>query len=381
MFLLAARSAALLCLLDKSIERIPEVTIPEDVALARMLASTVIRREGEIDFSLARFYEHKGNEKTRTLLRLGVAQLAYTRIPDRAAIHATVELAKEHKVSHKLVNAVLRQVQRNPLESDPRLNASPWFLEQLRDDKFLEAVLTEPQMDVTCRSSVDVPRLECGSSRFDKFPVHLDCWAQDPAAACAARVLLESVAPGTEVLDACAAPGGKTMQLIDGGLRVVAVDRSAKRLERLRENLDRLKMTATVLKGDITRQFLKEFKGILVDAPCTCTGTARRHPEVLRKSGYGELLETQQKLLEAAYDHLEPGGTLVYSTCSVLAPECEDQIEQITSTTSARRWPLAPPRGFHPDAATHKGDLRIMPWHLKDGACDGHYVARLVKPS
>lgn len=382
MFLLvAARSAALLSLLDKSIESIPDITLPEDVALARMLASTVIRRQGEIDASLARFYDHKGSETTRMVLRLGVAQLAYTRIPDRAAIHATVELAKDHKVSPKLVNAILRQVQRAPLESDPRKNASPWLLQELGDDRFLEAVLTEPHLDVTCRSTVDVPRLESGSARLDAF-LHLDCWAQDPAAACAARVLIESVEPGTQVLDACAAPGGKTLQLVDAGLTVVAVDRSAKRLERLYENLERLKMTATVIKGDITRQFLKKFRGVLVDAPCTCIGTARRRPDVLRKTGYGDVLQTQSKLLRAAYDHLEPGGVLVYSTCSVLRKECEEQIDAFLLQTKAQRWPLQQaPRGFHPEALTTKGDLRIMPWHLKDGACDGHYVARVVKPS
>ncbi|KAJ8609410.1 hypothetical protein CTAYLR_009083 [Chrysophaeum taylorii] len=235
-------------------------------ALAKMLSTTVLRRQGEIDAEIERFYVG-GSRRTRTLLRLGVAQLRYTGIAPHAAVHETVELAKRKGASSRVVNAVLRKIARAaPLPANPRLNASPWLLRHLEEeeDRFLKAVMEEPRLDVSGLDG-ETARLKEGSP----FPGG-DAWAQDAAAAVAARVLLEST-ESRRVLDACAAPGGKALQLAAAGRDVVAVDVSERRLRRLRENFSRLGLEAEdVVSADASDAgFLGLFDAILLDAPCT----------------------------------------------------------------------------------------------------------------
>lgn len=400
-------------------------------ALARMLTSTCLRRLGEIDAELSRFYSDdvllwwrrrhspgKMCAKRRAtiwVLRLGVAQLRYCDgIVDRAAVHESVKLAKRVGARVGVCNAVLRRTAAaTPLPEALELNVTPWFARLVKRDygaatleRYMRATMREPTFDVTCLEQVsEFRQLECGSWRAPPgrtFPLHARCWAQDAAASAAAAVVPASKGDKLSILDACAAPGGKTMQLAASGHNVLAVDVSAARLERLRENLNRLDLKARVLHADVCELSPEVlFDVVVLDAPCTCTGTARRHPDVLRKHGLSQLLTTQRNLLEACWTLTKPNGCLVYSTCSLLKDENERQIDAfIESHSDALVWPIEFLPGFHPDAISERGYLRILPWHLicsdistesssgvsrtsseasstEDCFCDSHFVARL----
>jgi 16S rRNA (cytosine967-C5)-methyltransferase len=216
-------------------------------------------------------------------------------------------------------------------------------------------------------------------------------WVQDAAAALPAR-LLGDIA-GKSVADLCAAPGGKTAQLVQAGARVTAVDRSPARMARLTDNLARLSMEADTAVADATEwqgaRSGESFDGILIDAPCTSTGTIRRHPDVawLRlEADIGALAALQKRLLQRAVALLRPGGTLVYCTCSLEPEEGEQAIAALLASEPAvRRAPIgAGEVAGLTEILTAEGDLRTLPCHLTHpdprlGGLDGFYAARLVK--
>jgi 16S rRNA (cytosine967-C5)-methyltransferase len=216
-------------------------------------------------------------------------------------------------------------------------------------------------------------------------------WVQDAAAALPAR-LFGDVA-GKDIADLCAAPGGKTAQLVHAGARVTAVDRSPGRMARLRDNLARLKLDAQTVVADAADwqpgNNLDGFDGILVDAPCASTGTIRRHPDVAwlrQEADIGALMPLQKRLLQKAVALLKPGGTLVYCTCSLEPEEGEQAISALLAAESAvRRAPIgASEVAGLAEIVTEKGDLRTLPCHLPHhdprlGGLDGFYAARLVK--
>jgi 16S rRNA (cytosine967-C5)-methyltransferase len=224
-------------------------------------------------------------------------------------------------------------------------------------------------------------------------------WVQDAAAALPAR-LLGDIA-GKSIADLCAAPGGKTAQLLQAGARVTAVDRSPARMARLRDNLARLSLAAETVVVDAAEwgssgqgldgQGLgsQDFDGILVDAPCTSTGTIRRHPDVAwlrQEADIGALTALQQRLLRKAVALLRPGGALVYCTCSLEPEEGEQAIAALLAVeTSMRRVPIeASEVSGLAEILTPQGDLRTLPCHLPNqdprlGGMDGFYAARLVK--
>jgi 16S rRNA (cytosine967-C5)-methyltransferase len=208
---------------------------------------------------------------------------------------------------------------------------------------------------------------------------------QDLAASLPARLLGQGA--GQRVLDLCAAPGGKTMQLAAAGWDVVAVDSSAKRLARLAENLERTGLSAEVVQGDIrTWEPAQPADAVLLDAPCTATGIFRRHPDVLHRiepAQIAEMAQLQTELLARAARWVKPGGTLIYATCSLERAEGEDQIPAFLSAHAG--WAVAPvgvddlPDGIAPDA---NGFVRTLPGLLADaGGLDGFFVARLRAPS
>jgi 16S rRNA (cytosine967-C5)-methyltransferase len=218
-------------------------------------------------------------------------------------------------------------------------------------------------------------------------------WVQDAAAALPAR-LFGDIA-GKTIVDLCAAPGGKTAQLVQAGAIVTAVDRSPGRMTRLRDNLSRLALTAeTVVSDAVEWQSLSGaenggFDGILIDAPCSSTGTIRRHPDVawLRQDGdIGALVALQKRLLQRAVTLLKPGGILVYCTCSLEPEEGEQAVAGLLATeSSVRRVPIeaAEVAGLA-EIINADGDLRTLPCHLPHddprlGGLDGFYAARLVK--
>jgi 16S rRNA (cytosine967-C5)-methyltransferase len=208
-------------------------------------------------------------------------------------------------------------------------------------------------------------------------------WVQDIAASCAARLL--GAGEGRSVLDLCAAPGGKTMQLAAAGWRVTAIDQSKKRLERLTDNLARTGLSAQVAQADL-RQWQPDapVDVILLDAPCSATGIYRRHPDVLHRIGprqIAELAELQAELLARAADWLTPGGTLIYATCSLERAEGEEQIARFLSDRpDFSLTPASPDMLPHGIAPTAQGWLRTLPDTLADaGGVDGFFIARLAR--
>ena len=286
-----------------------------DRAFAFNLASTVLRRLGQIDGLLDICLGRPLPDRlasVRGLLRLGVAQLLFLRTPAHAAVHTTVGLARSRRAgTHtSLINAVLRRLAaEGPGLADrqdaARLNTPDWLWDAWVAEYgattarlIAEAHLADPPLDLTLRSAVDLDhltdalparRLPTGSLRIwhaglvSELPGYSEgeWWVQDAAASLPAK-LLEDVR-GRRVLDLCAAPGGKTAQLAAAGARVIAVDRSAKRLRRLRENLSRLRLEAETVIADVaTGRPPEPADLILLDVPCSATGTIRRHPDILR---------------------------------------------------------------------------------------------------
>jgi 16S rRNA (cytosine967-C5)-methyltransferase len=214
-----------------------------------------------------------------------------------------------------------------------------------------------------------------------------DWWVQDAAAALPAKLLGE--VRGKSIADLCAAPGGKTAQLAQGGAQVTAVDRSGARLARLRQNLTRLKLEATVAEADAASWQGGTFDAVLVDAPCSSTGTIRRHPDIpwlKSESDLGKLGALQTRLLDHAATLVRPGGTLVYCTCSLEREEGEDQIAALLGRNPGlRRDPIrAEEVGGQAEFLTAGGELRTLPCHWPDedarmAGLDGFYAARITR--
>ncbi len=380
-----------------------------DRAFARLLIVTVLRRLGEIDARLDRLLRHPLPEKAgraRNVLRLGVAQLAYLGTPPHAAVDTAVRLLEKSFPHLKgLANAVLRKVSPDPA-ADPSagINTPPWLWESWRDAygpataaAIAAAHLTEPPLDISvaCDPEKWAERLEAehlptGSLRrqaggnpallpgFDEG----GWWIQDAAAALPAT-LFGDVA-GKPVVDLCAAPGGKTAQLAAAGARVTAVDRSRQRLKRLGENLQRLSLEAAVVEADaVVWRPPAPATAVLLDAPCTATGTIRRHPDIAHlktPDDVARLSALQDRLLRAAVSMTAPGGLIVYATCSLQPEEGPDRISAVlTDDTPVALDPITESEAPGLDAAVQPdGTLRTLPCHWsRRGGLDGFYIARL----
>lgn len=309
-----------------------------------------------------------------------------------------------------LVNAVLRRLSREgralaDAQDAPRLNTPNWLWRSWRAAygektarRIAAAHLAEPPLDLTAKSDASAVAdtlggtlLPTGSVRVDaKGPITTlpgfangDWWVQDAGAALPARLLGDVV--GRRVIDLCAAPGGKTAQLAAAGADVVAIDQSAGRLELLTENLARLGLTSEVVSADAaTWRPPTESDAVLLDAPCSATGTIRRHPDVARLKrprDVSAMAEIQTRLLAAAVDMIRPGGPLVYCVCSLEPEEGERQVEPLIAAGRVRRSPIRPAEvdGLG-DLLSPSGDLRTLPCHLADaGGIDGFYAARLIR--
>jgi 16S rRNA (cytosine967-C5)-methyltransferase len=231
-------------------------------------------------------------------------------------------------------------------------------------------------------SVTDLPGFFAASPPSPDAAVATSWWVQDIAASLPARLIPDQAA---DVLDACAAPGGKTMQLAAAGLRVTALDRSKSRLARLSANLERTGLAAELIAADaLAWPGSRQFGSVLLDAPCSATGTFRRHPEVLhrvRASYIAEAAEAQLRLLTHARDWVKPGGTLVYSVCSLEPQEGERVITAFLEQDSS--FTIQPPAaGELPDFVTshERGWVRVLPGALEEqGGADGFFIARLVR--
>jgi 16S rRNA (cytosine967-C5)-methyltransferase len=387
-----------------------------DRAFARLLVATVLRRLGQIDALISACLNVPLPPRAvlvQDILRLGVAQLLFLRTPPHAAVATSVDIAQSRGfVSHKgLVNAVLRRLSiegpdRLDEQDPPRLNTPDWLWQswstaygEATARAIATAHLREAPLDLTLRHDAETWRaaldgvlLPTGTLRraaggaLASLPGYAEgaWWVQDAAAALPARLFGE--VSGREVIDLCAAPGGKTAQLAIAGARVTAVDRSTRRLERLVANLERLGLPVEAVGADaLTWRPARAAEAVLLDAPCSTTGAIRRHPDVPHlkmPEDVARLSSVQENLLRAAIDMLQPGGTLIYCTCSLQPQEGPEQIEALLAAGApVERAAIDPDEiGGEPEWITAEGDLRTLPCYFGEyDGIDGFYCARLVK--
>ncbi|MGY2047450.1 RsmB/NOP family class I SAM-dependent RNA methyltransferase [Methylobacterium sp. JK268] len=395
-----------------------------DLALARAIATTTFRHLGEIRHALAARLAQglpADQPKLLAVLATGAAQILYLNTQDHAAVDLAVRLVKgEPQLRHLsgLVNAVLRRVAREKEairregDADPLGLGTPAWLARrwtatygaqaaasiaaahLRGAPLDLSVRAEPEAWAERLGAVLLPtgslRLDEARTPVPQLPGFAEgaWWVQDAAAALPARLLAPR--PGERVADLCAAPGGKTAQLAAAGAAVLAVDRSEARLRRLRENLARLGLSAETRAADaLSLPEDEPFDAVLIDAPCSATGTIRRHPDVAwtkREGDLPRLAALQAKLLDKAARLLAPGGRLVYCTCSLEPEEGEAQAEAFLARhPEMARLPVAPAEvAGETDLLGPAGDLRTLPcqWPATAGGrggLDGFFAARFVR--
>ena len=394
---------------------------PRDRAFARLLASTVLRRSGELQTVVASFLEKPLSEKHKdvgVVMLIGAAQLLFLGTPAHAAISLAVEQCRRTPGGlhlDKLVNAILRRVatdgpQRLGKLDSARINVPDWMWSRWSRAygeeaarKIALASQTEAALDISVKDDaagwaqrlggVALPtgsiRVASGG-RVEDLPGYSEgaWWVQDAAAALPPRLLGD--VEGRRVVDLCAAPGGKTARLAASGANVTAVDISSARLARVIENMKRLRLEADIVAADIlTWQPERPFDAVLLDAPCTATGTIRRHPDIphlKREFDVAALAEVQANMLSRAVTFVRPGGLIVFCTCSLEPEEGVQQIERLLATHGGlSREPIrATEFGGSPDWISAEGDLRTLPFHdpgMSEGAAgmDGFFAARLRK--
>lgn len=412
-------------LLDSAFNRHVAGLDARDRRWTQELAWGVLRRREHLDLALeARVRGGIGHldADLLDLLRLGVYQLRYMgSVPAYAAIGQTVELVKgRHGIgASKLANAVLRRIDRerdqpDALPDESRTDAEAlavrhshpaWLVERWHeqlgaaDAERLLAANNEgaPVILRPWGVSRDELARELATAGVDAEPVPLDpdavrlpggtaflelgawrqghCFVQDPAATMVARYA--AVHDGAVVADLCAAPGGKSLELSRRASLVVAGDRSPARLARVADNVDRLRVTnVAIVAVDATQPALRPVDAVLLDAPCTGTGTFRRHPDArwrLRISDLAILAASQASMLRAAADCVKPGGLLVYSTCSIEPEENDQQVDEFLAAHPG--WhEEAPPAGTVPDEVLDGARLRVLPHRH---GVDGAFAARL----
>ncbi len=385
-----------------------------DRAFARAVAMAALRRLGEIDQILDRKLQKGPPLAVRTILRVALAQTLVLETPAFAAVSTAVKLAEREVKTRpykNLVNAVLRGIEREgPGLTTAESNLPEWLAARWRAT-YGEATLTglalaareEPATDLSLKPGADAAALAeavdgevmpGGTVRTGRrgdlatWPGFEDgsWWVQDAAAAVPVRLLAPKT--GESIVDFCAAPGGKTLQIAASGATVAALDRSAPRLKRLTGNLARTGLSAEVVAVPAEDwDDPRTFDAVLLDAPCTATGTFRRNPEVLRATkpaDVAKLADVQHRLLDAAAERVKPGGRLVYCVCSLEREEGETQIIAFLRRNPAFRTAPADPAavGAPDQALTPEGWLRILPsmWAEK-GGLDGFFIARLDRVS
>jgi 16S rRNA (cytosine967-C5)-methyltransferase len=389
-------------MLETSLDQSSADADARDRAAAHRLAATVLRHMGTAGMVLEPFLKKEPPVPVRVVLLIGVAQILFLDTPAHAAVGTAVSLARRRGLVPfaGLVNAVLRRVAQGGaglLEGldQPRLDVPPWLWSAWGDlaRPAAEALGQEAPLDLTMRPGAECPpggvTLPTGTVRMPTGTRVADLpgyaqgafWVQDVAAALPARLLAPRA--GERIADLCAAPGGKTAQLALTGAEVTAIEREPARIVRLQENLTRLGLAdrvRTVQADATTWRPDAPLDGVLLDAPCSATGTARRHPDVLwikRPRDLIALTEGQDRLLAAARDMLRPGGRLVYAVCS-LQPE-----EGPARARAAEAMGLAPDPftaeelAALPEALTPEGWLRTHPglWAAR-GGMDGFFAAR-----
>ena len=377
-----------------------------DQALVKAIVSTCFRHRGEIQFALDQLLDRKLPKNARHLIHTlhgAAAQILFMDVPDSAAVDLAVTALKQDQRSKRfsgLANAVLRRLTREQttlfaslsLEERAVVNTPPWLRTRIKKAYGRERLIKiamqhmqEPVIDISVKSNPDhwamlldgIP-LFGGSVRTNKLDKVSDWpgydtgdwWVQDAASSLPVSLLGD--VNGQTVVDLCAAPGGKTAQLIEKGAIVTALEASHSRLLRLQENLKRLKLDATCIHADLFDwQSDQKFDAVLLDAPCSSTGTIRRHPDVQWTKTpqiVEELAALQSKMILRAAEFLKPGGTLVFANCSIDRTEGEDLYSAILkSRTDLIPHPISGDDVFGlTDIITGQGTVRTLPSHLQD---------------
>ena len=388
---------------------------PRDAAFARAIVMMVLRRLGQLDHVIANFLREPlpvRSGPAELILRIAAAELLFLDVPAHAAVSSAVALAdRDHRAKHfkGLINAVARRIVaegKTLLESTDaeRLNTPPWawdaWTAAYGEDTaraIAKAHAAEPPLDISVKTDAEVwaerlnaALLPTGSlrrnagGRIEDLPGYGEgaWWIQDAAAAIPATLLGDI--KGKTVIDLCAAPGGKTAQLAAAGARVTAVDLAFERMKRVTANLARLNLKAEIEVADaLTWRPNEPADAVLLDAPCTASGTVRRHPDVLWRKDLSDVMaqaDLQRRLLLAAAEMVKPGGTLLYCVCSLAREEGEEVVESFLGRQPAFAGvPLtaADVAGQAP-FLTGGGDLRTLPSQWAEwGGLDGFYACRL----
>ncbi len=382
---------------------------PRDKAFARLLLATVLRRMGQIDGVLKHYVKQTPPGFVQNALRVGAAQSLFLGTASHAAVGETVGLLKNHKKFVKfsgLANAVLRKVanegksklaQTTPRDNIPRWIYKSWeksfgraaarqmALEYVKIPPLDISVKSDPQKwaselggEVVFGNTVRLPK----AGQIQDLPGYEDgeWWVQDISASLPVEALGDVA--GKQVLDMCAAPGGKTLLLAARGAEVTALDKSGRRLDILRNNLKRTGLEAVIIEEDGVTWDAdgQTFDMVLLDAPCSATGTFRRHPDVLHNKTHkqiGQLVKLQRELLLSAVEKLRPGGVLMYCTCSLQVEEGEDQIGwflQEKNNFEVIRFSDEKWREF----GNSGGHLRLLPHQIREkGGLDGFFLCLL----
>jgi 16S rRNA (cytosine967-C5)-methyltransferase len=389
---------------------------PRDAGFARAIASETLRRFGQIEALIRAFVPkapppHRAGP-TLEILMAGVCELLFLDVAPHAAVDAANNLAAaDGKAVHfkPLINAVMRRVAKEGKtvlagKDGARLNTPDWLWQRWSSAygadgarAIANAHMNQPPTDFVLRDADASPPE--GAMQFFENVYRLGetgrvdllegfaqgaWWVQDFAATLPVRLLGD--VRGKRVIDLCAAPGGKTMQLAALGADVVAVEREATRLARVRENLERMQFKAELIEADI-RDYAPDTLApfVLLDAPCSATGTIRRHPELPWIKSSSDITLTAQaagELLDAAAQMVAPGGVVVFAVCSLEPEEGAEQVEDFLARNPAfQRKPVDPSELFGlNELVSADGDLRTLPCYLADkGGMDGFYAARLVR--
>ena len=382
---------------------------PDDRARAQRLAMDTLRGMERADRLLQKHLSKYPPLTVRNALRVGTVELCQGGAA-HGVVNAMVELVATHKkLGHLkgLTNAVLRKIAADGPEAWEALRAPrlpKWLRGPLAEARGPDAMtgieaahFAGAPLDLTAKRDLEGLAAAVGGSVLPTGSVRVadagqvttmpgfaegDWWVQDAAAALPVKILAPQ--KGEAVLDLCAAPGGKTMQLAAAGAQVTAVDNSKQRMQRVRENLARVHLPAKVVVVD-ARRFEGTFDAILLDAPCSATGTIRRHPDLPHAkdgSEFGDLIELQSEMIDHAWSLLNPGGRLIFCTCSLLPDEGEVQVDEALERHADMRVDrdaLAVP-GVDPAWTTQEGGLRLRPDYWPElGGMDGFYIACLRK--
>jgi len=391
-----------------------------DRALVRALLATVLRRLGTLRHLLGLFLDRGlplQAPRVETALLIGAAQILFLNVPDHAAVDLSVRLVQADSRAAGfagLINAVLRRLAREGAARLAALDASPldtpdWLIARwtaaygaVTARAIAAANRSEPALDLSVKSDPRHWAEKLGgrvlatqsvrviaSGAVSALPGFAEgaWWVQDAGASLPARLFGD--VRGRRVADLCAAPGGKTAQLAVAGANVTAVDRARARLQRLRENLARLALKAEIVAANVEEWSADPFDAVLLDAPCSSTGTIRRHPDVPWLKNAGDIVKLstlQRRLLDRALTLTKPGGTLVYCTCSLETDENEAIVADLLARApNVKRAPITAAEVFGcAEFISKDGDLRTLPCHFPDSdsrfaGIDGFYAARLLK--